>query len=128
MEEQDSLKSFLYYFLAIEIETHAAFGSIDHSTSIDRTLSIDDRVRASAKALFERQREHWTNLRDRFVWCAVCLWSQATDTDIQDFVRLKKVRDEIAHGTLHVPPAGAVDQAKRLAIKLFQWGANRGHS
>lgn len=119
MAERDPLKSFLYFFLAIEVETHAAFKSIQHSANIDRTLQIDSRVRESAAAWFESQQDRWTNLLDRFVWCAVCAWPQLTDADVTCFKELKKIRDDIAHGTVAEPPTGAVEQAKGLATKLL---------
>src|SRR5207253_2980240 len=38
LEENDPLKRFLYFFLSIEIETHAAFSAIDHSAHVAKIL------------------------------------------------------------------------------------------
>jgi hypothetical protein len=122
MEEKDQLKRFLFLFLVIEIETHATFTAIDHCTHISRIVNSEDRIRLSSMSFFESQPERWINLKDRFIWCALCKWKQITDTDVDDFKRLKKVRDDIAHGSLSEPPPDAVNSAKRLSMKLLQSG------
>jgi hypothetical protein len=116
LEEDDPLKRFLYFFLSIEIETHAAFSSIDHSAHIARLINSEDRVRAVSTSFFEAQRERWTTLNDRFVWCALCIWTHVSDSDIEEFKRLKKIRDDIAHGSIAEPPAESVSAVERLAV------------
>ena len=118
LQEDDPLKKFLYFFLAIEIETHATFKSINHSTHLVQLVNGPPRVRNTTQAFFEGQRERWTTLKDRFVWCVLSVWTNLTDADVDDFKRLKKIRDEIAHGSLAAPPDDAVRAAERLAAKL----------
>ncbi len=117
LDEVDPLKRFLYFFLAIEIETHAVFAKIDHAT-LSVLIAAPDRVAVSTQAFFDVQRQRWTNLRDRFVWCVVCVWTHLCDADIEEFGRLKKVRDDIAHGSIATPPHSAVAEAEKLAAKL----------
>jgi hypothetical protein len=117
-EERDLLKKFLYFFLTLEIETHATFASIDHSANFARLLNNEARVQATSTSFFEAQRERWTNLLDRFAWCALCAWPSVTDADVSEFKRLKKIRDEIAHGSIAGPPAEAVQAAGGMAMKL----------
>lgn len=120
LEENDPLKRFLYFFLSIEIETHATFASIDHSIHLAVMLKSQSRIHKTQTRFFEAQREKWTALKDRFVWCALCVWTHLSDSDIKEFASLKKIRDDIAHGSIAVPPAESVAAAQRLATRL-QW-------
>ncbi len=118
LNEDDPLKRFLYFFLAVEIETHATFAAIDHAQHILNMVLPPPRASATSRAFFNGQREKWTNLRDRFVWCVLCTWTHLSDADVEDFVRLKKIRDDIAHGSLATPPPDEVLVVERLAAKL----------
>jgi hypothetical protein len=120
LEEDDLLKRFLYFFLSIEIETHAAFSAIDHSMHLAGMLRTQPRVGSATTRFFEAQRERWTTLKDRFVWCALCVWTHLADSDVDEFIRLKKTRDEIAHGRIAAPPAESVAAAERLAATLLR--------
>jgi hypothetical protein len=122
-QETDSLKQFLYFFLSIEIETHASFASIDHSANISRLLTTESRIQSTSADFFEAQRKHWTNLYDRFAWCAICVWTRITDEDVTEFKRLKKIRDDIAHGSISAPDIAAVSAAEKLALKLQRYGS-----
>src|ERR1700730_1321152 len=103
LDEHDPLKKFLYFFLAIEIETHATFAKIDHATNLSVLITAPDRVAVSTQDFFDGQRQRWTNLRDRFVWCVLCVWTHLCDADVEEFSRLKKIRDCIAHGSIATP-------------------------
>jgi hypothetical protein len=118
LNEDDPLKRFLYFFLAVEIDTHATFATIDHAQHILNIVLPPPRAAATSKAFFNGQREKWTNLRDRFVWCVLCTWTHLSDADVEDFVRLKKIRDDIAHGSLATPPTAEVMAVEKLAAKL----------
>lgn len=118
LHEDDPLKRFLYFFLAIEIETHATFSTIDHPKQIAALVDPPSHAVATTRAFFNNQRERWTNLRDRFVWCVLCEWPQLSDSDVEDFKRLKTIRDEIAHGSLSAPPSDSVLVVEKLAAKL----------
>lgn len=118
LEESDSLKKFIYFFLAIEIETHATFRKIDHTANVSALITVPDRMAASAQGFFEGQHQRWTNLRDRFVWCALCVWTHLRDTDVEEFKRLKEIRDDIAHGSAATPPAEAVTAIELLALRI----------
>lgn len=118
LDEDDPLKKFLYFFLAIEIETHATFAKIDHAANLSVLIAAPDRVAVSTQDFFDGQRQRWTNLRDRFVWCVLCVWTHLCDADVEEFRRLKKIRDDIAHGSIATPPHSAVAGAEKLAAKL----------
>jgi hypothetical protein len=118
LNEDDPLKRFLYFFLAVEIETHATFATIEHAQHIQKFVLPPQRAAATAKALFSGQREKWTTLGDRFSWSVLCMWTHLSDSDVDDFVRVKKIRDQIAHGSIATPPADAVLVVEKLAAKL----------
>ena len=120
LSEEDALKRFLYFFLAIEIETHATFASIDHTAKMTTLVRGDVRLKLATEEFFNAQRERLVALKDRFVWCAMCAWTNLTDYDIELFKSLKKIRDDIAHGSITAPPESAVMSAQKLAEKLHQ--------
>ncbi len=119
--EDDQLKKFLYFFLSLEVETHAAFGRIDHVESLKTQLFSGgiSSFRPSAAELITRDVAKWKNLFDRFVWCATCAWPSLADEDVKLFKELKKARDDIAHGRASAPPADFARKAELLAHKIL---------
>jgi hypothetical protein len=127
--EDDQLKKFLYFFLSLEVETHAVFGRIDHAKGL-RTQVLRDGPRSprpSAADLITRDVAQWGNLFDRFVWCATCAWPNLADEDIKLFKALKNARDAIAHGRASEPPADFASKAELLAHKIL-WGRGASDS
>lgn len=118
--EDDELKKFLYFFLALEVQTHAVFGRIDHAGAIQKLTNSTLPAKPSAVALLQRQVDQLRNLNDRFVWCAACAWSNVDDADVAQFKKLKSVRDEIAHGSASEPPHSYATLAQRLAKKVLR--------
>jgi hypothetical protein len=117
-QEEDPLKRFLYFFLAIEIETHSVYASIDHSKNLAKLINVQPHIQVASTSLFESQREKLTSLKDRFIWCVMCVWTHMQDSDVESFKRLKKIRDDIAHGSISAPPGDSVVSVEKLAIKL----------
>lgn len=119
--EDDQLKKFLYFFLSLEVETHAVFGRIDHVTEVRALLSEGSvpQPLPNVLALFARDVAGWENLFDRFAWCASCVWTHIAEDDISLFKRLKSARDSIAHGRTAEPPTGFAYQAEQLAHKVL---------
>jgi hypothetical protein len=120
VEEKDPLKQFLYFFLAIEVTTHATFASIDHSSAFGSLVVADERTRDLVLPFLEEQRLQWKTLRQRFVWCVACRWTHLSRADVDEFLRLKGVRDAIAHGVIASPSGPDVLAVARLATLLQQ--------
>ena len=120
MAEKDELKKFLYFFLALEVETHAVFRRIDHAQALRKLLDPALHPTPTTVALLQRQADQLRNLSDRFVWCATCVWSGITEADVGQFKRLKATRNDIAHGTISEPPGGSAQLAQQLARKVLQ--------
>lgn len=120
MEESDPLKRFLNFFLALEVETHAVFGRIDHQAQATQLLSGGESPSFSATlSLIGLQVANLKNLFDRFVWCASCVWTDLSEADITLFKDLKAARDEIAHGRASEPPSGFARSAEIFAQKIL---------
>ncbi|MBK8016119.1 MAG: hypothetical protein IPK20_04975 [Betaproteobacteria bacterium] len=71
MFEEDDLKRFLYFFLALEVKTHATFAAVDHSESLALLVPKASLAGQSVTALLQRHTDNMKNLRDRFVWCSL---------------------------------------------------------
>lgn len=121
--EEDQLKRFLFFFLALEVETHAVFGRVNHIHMLNNKVLRDgaNAPRLSTTDLIARDIKKWENLFDRFVWCATCSWPNLSEDDIKLFKNLKSARDAIAHGRSTEPPVGFARQAELLAHKVL-WG------
>lgn len=117
--EVDQLKKFLYFFLSLEVETHAVFGRIDHAAKVQSTFVLNQTAHLALRTVLERQVSGLTNLFNRFVWCAACRWTHLTDGDVDTFRRLKNARDAIAHGRASEPPEGYAKNAELLAHKIL---------
>lgn len=118
--EEDSLKRFLYFFLSIEVLTHRTFSKIKHLEHLSNLSSPTDRIQLASASFFGDSIRSWTNLRDRFLWCAHCVWTELDQSDVAEFARLKRIRDGIAHGDVTTPAGGDVLAVEKLAIKLQQ--------
>lgn len=123
LAEEDQLKRFLYFFLALEVETHATFGRIDHAANLARLLNDKTARAPSLTKLLSARVDNLKSLQDRFVWCATCVWQKLDDSDILQFKTLKCARNDIAHGSTSEPPLGFARQAELLAHKVL-WGFN----
>ena len=119
VSEDDQLKKFLYFFLALEVETHAVFGRIDHQSQTARLLTGSFPPSATTLSLLGSQVAALGNLFDRFDWCAACTWTDLAETDIALFKELKSARDAIAHGKASEPPTGFARSAEVLARKIL---------
>ena len=82
LAEEDQLKKFLYFFLALEIETHAVFGQIDHAAALDKFVNGITAYGQSTVKLLQTKVDSLKNLYDRFVWCANCVWPHLNETDL----------------------------------------------
>lgn len=118
LKEDDPLKRFLYLFLTIERQTHAVFKSTDHCSHMADLVRTPGRVQATGISFFGTQHERWKSLQERFVWCALTVWTHLTDDDVDNFVKVKRVRDQLAHGEIAEPSAEAVALVERVAAKL----------
>lgn len=117
--ENDHLKRFLYFFLAIEVETHAVFSRIDHKMHTTQLLSGENTPSAATLRLLSSQVAASNTLFDRFVWCSACIWKDLLDADINLFKELKSARDAIAHGRSSEPPSGYDRKAEIIARKIL---------
>lgn len=126
LAEEDQLKRFLYFFLALEVETHAVFGRIDHAAGLTKMLDGAHMPGESTVKLLQTQVDKLKNLYDRFVWCASCKWPNVKESDLAQFKLLKKARDDIAHGSASEPPQGYARLAELLAHKVLM-SANERH-
>jgi hypothetical protein len=102
LNESDPLKRFLYLFLTIERQTHATFKTIDHGLRMTELTQVPQRVNSVGTSFFEAQSEKWKSLQERFIWCALTVWTHLTDIDVESFTKVKKVRDQLP--TAKLPP------------------------
>jgi hypothetical protein len=118
-QEKDRLKKFLNFFLSIEIETHATFKTIEHAKFLTDLIAFpSDQIRNTVSSLFIAQHSKLNSLREHFIWCVICKWKHLSDPDVETFSKLKKIRDDIAHGNISLLPAGAEHEAEKFVIKI----------
>ena len=118
-QEKDRLKKFLNFFLSIEIETHSAFKTIDHEKVLADLIAFpSDKIKNTVSSLFLAQHKKLNSLKEHFVWCVICKWKHLSDLDVETFSKLKKIRDDIAHGNISVLPIGAEHEAEKFVIKI----------
>lgn len=118
-QEKDRLKKFLYFFLSIEIETHATFKTIEHEKFLTELIaSPSDKVKNTVSSLFFAQHKKLNSLKEHFIWCVICKWKHLSDLDVETFSKLKKIRDDIAHGSISVLPTGAEHEAEKFILKI----------
>jgi hypothetical protein len=116
---EDQLRKFLYYFLALEVNTHRVFQTVTDNALAHIRTSERARLARLAPSVLEHEDRPRT-LRDRFVCCALVVWTWLLDTDITSFVQLKAVRDDIAHGSLDEPPPTSIPAVAQLLRSVHQ--------
>ena len=120
IREKDKLKTFIYYFLVIEIHTHNTFKEIDYGSKVTDLHNLPERVKKSATEFFVDSQKESKNLLQRFIWCSIIKWSEVDDSDIDAFKSLKKIRDRIYHGEEVAESSLPIHQAQSLALKLLR--------
>ncbi|NOD47816.1 MULTISPECIES: hypothetical protein [unclassified Ruegeria] len=125
MAEDDPLKAFLYYFLALEVAVSKGFKAIDLKSEMDLLVGYEPRLEASLRPFFEdrliktkRTPVKYT-LRDKFVWCAKVLWRDTTDDDVLEFMAVKGIRDKISHGEISAPTRDDVERVRKLVQHIL---------
>lgn len=93
--ERDTLKSFIYVFLALEVLTHQNF---------ERAPNRNPKIR---------------DLSKKFQFCAENIWSGITQADCETFSRLKDLRNDIAHGDIETPDRAQLSSLRMLADKVL---------
>ena len=110
------------FFLSIEVQTHQTFRKIKHQDQLANLSLPDDRIQLTSASFFGDSVRSWTSLKDRFLWCAHCAWTDLVQADVIEFARLKRTRDGIAHGDITVPGGNDVLAVEKLAIRLQRQG------
>ncbi len=120
MQETDHLKAFLFFYLTIEISTHRNFKSIEHTARLESFIQPEPRIAESSLALFKIRNEYMKNIQDRFIWCAINIWDEITDSDVEEFKALKKIRDDVGHGARVSISREDVERVRTLAKRICQ--------
>jgi|GEM_PF-1030247 len=118
LKEKDELKDFLFFFLSLEVFTHRTFKGLRHQQYIASMVKPPADL-ANAGAQFFSISESSKSLKERFVWCAMCVWNGITDSDVDSFSKLKRLRDDIAHGNTSSVSRDHVREARALASKVL---------
>ncbi|MEL7023302.1 MAG: hypothetical protein AAGL69_06105 [Pseudomonadota bacterium] len=117
--DQDPVKRFLYYFLALEIFTHQSFKRLRRNDADLLTSVIPDRLSTHGQLLTSNMQSELRALVPRFVWCACASWSHVSDSDVDRFRKLKKIRDDIVHGNKDTVDPSAPRSARELALHVI---------
>lgn len=119
--EADGLKRFLYFFFSMEVEINDRFKQIDSGQIIEDLLSkaTTPSVLAIVQTLKCDARAKHNSLVEKLLWCSTSIWPHVDDATIENFRKLKKIRDDIAHGNISQIPEAAAAQAESLARKLI---------
>lgn len=120
LNEKDNFKRFLGFFQIIEKFTHLCFKKIKYDNDVVDLIKIANGVETHGYAHLKGFFEQSKNLRSRFIWCALTIWKDIDDSDIDKFLEIKKIRDKISHGEDVAMKDINSSEAKRLTIKLLQ--------
>ncbi len=118
--EKDDLKAFIYFFLSIEISTHQRFQSNDHTALFQKLDRAEGKIQNASQVLFKLRNNKIGALKDRFDWCAICIWNEITDDDLKEFKALTKIRNEIAHGDITSANREQVNRVRNLAQRILR--------
>jgi hypothetical protein len=117
-KEKDALKAFLFFFLSIEVQVHKTFLQVDREKGLEMQLAPLSALPSAGRQLFASV-TNTKELKERFIWCAVCAWRSLTDSDVIAFSDLKELRNAIAHGRRATVTSQHVRLAHGLAAKVL---------
>lgn len=119
LNESDRMKQFLGYFQFIERYTHSTFKALSYNSDAKLAFNVPQRINKSASKFFEKIFADSKNLAQRFHWCAILAWPNIEESDVNNFLEAKRVRDRLSHGE-HVEKSELpVAEIKRLALKIL---------
>lgn len=94
LNESGRSKQFLRYFQFIEKCTHHTYKIMNSSK--DKTY-----------------------LSKKFLWCATNAWEYAEESDLEDFMEVKNIRDKLSHGSMAVKESEVpLEKIENLASKI----------
>lgn len=119
LTEKDEFKKFIYFFLALEVATNAIFEKIENHEK-NKIHPVGHPSVSRSVDPPKRHKRKKPGLMDKFIQCRKVVWTQLLDDDIEQFKKLKKVRNKIAHGSSYEPPDGYAHLAEQLARKILR--------
>jgi hypothetical protein len=118
LREDDPLKRFLFFFLAVEREVHRVFLATPADVLEEARNPAPVRLAESITRFEKSVANGRLGIVDRFIGAALATWTQLRDADVTEFVRLKDIRDGIAHGSNVGDVAGPAAAIEALARRL----------
>lgn len=117
--ERDIVKRFLFFFLSIEAEINRIFKSMPSSAFSEAFRSPLDEPTSDLVCKIVTGRNS-NDLLVKFLWCMQTVLPQLCLDDLSVFQDIKKIRDDIAHGSFHkLPDQDDAAKAYRLAAHIL---------
>jgi hypothetical protein len=119
LNEPDRMKQFLGYFQFIERYTHSTFKSLNYNNDVKAIFNVPERINESISKFFEKMFTDSKNLAQRFQWCAITVWKNIEESDVNCFLEAKEIRDKLSHGEFVEEAKLPVEKVKKLSLKLL---------
>ncbi|WP_342116513.1 hypothetical protein [Pseudoduganella sp. OTU4001] len=99
MQERDNMKAFLFSWMALEVLVSKKFAAIN-VREFPPEDSVPTAWQVEVEGLFRNQHRgrEIHKPAQKFAYMAIYVWSSLDVNDLAEFKRLKKVRDDFAHG------------------------------
>ena len=119
LKEHDKFKKFLYLYQSLEIHIHKTFKQIDFEQYVDKFTQSPERLEKTSKQFYIENQKESKNLTQRFMWCAILLWENLEDSDVDNFKQIKKRRDALSHGEEVHEASLPVKEIEDLLLKIL---------
>jgi hypothetical protein len=117
--ERDTVKRFLFFFLSIEAEINRIFKCIPSSAFSEAFRKPLDAPTSELVCNIVTGRNN-NDLLVKFLWCMQTVLPQLCFDDLLVFKDIKKIRDDIAHGSFQkLPDQDDAAKAYRLAVSII---------
>lgn len=117
-EEADIFRRFLYFFMVVELHTHAMFKK-NYQNNINFLNNKPDRMKLTSKKLTNERQNIPLNLFQKFEYCSKHLWNNITVQDIEDFKTAKTIRNKLVHGVNIQENTIPVNSLEKLCFKIL---------
>lgn len=108
-QEKDDDKKFMFYFAFIEKFTQKNFKK-------HKNIEIKEK---NDIGYYKKELLNHEGIRERFIFCSLYVWNDMEKKDIDDFLELKNIRNDLAHGRNPEITLKLITKIEILSLKII---------
>lgn len=120
IDEDDKLKKFLYGYYCLEVAINKIFKKYRKTYNVGQYIKSNKSIMSDFIDLENKYKNDSTNVRDKFLLNSLFFWKNINSNDYKDFLKLKKLRNDMSHGTVPEEKEIPVNILECLVAKIIK--------